>query len=164
MLSKRKSKNLTKNLFAAPPSGNQSTRQLVRIHGLARDPPSLIYPIYLRPPSSYSNKVSRNRVLSSSSDPTICPFDFAKPHRLLLANPQSFLCSKTLSTLWIRVGCVWVQISSQGMTIGKGWRRGYNVIREILAKLTTWHDSSASSHVLLTFLFHGNPSHELLTS
>ena len=49
-----------------PPSGNRSTRQSVRIHGLARDLPSLIYPLYLSPPSSYSNKASRNRVLSSS--------------------------------------------------------------------------------------------------
>ena len=32
-------------------------------------PPSLIYLLYLSPPSSYSNKVSRNRVLSSSLDP-----------------------------------------------------------------------------------------------
>ena len=47
-----------------PPSGNQSTRQSVGIHELARDPPSLIYPMYLSPPSSYSNKASRNRVLS----------------------------------------------------------------------------------------------------
>ena len=51
-----------------PPSGNRSTRQSVGIHGLARDPPSLIYPMYLSPPSSYSNKASQNRVLSSSSD------------------------------------------------------------------------------------------------
>ena len=126
MLSKRKSKNLTKNLFAAPPSGNQSTRQLVRIHGLARDPPSLIYPIYLRPPSSYSNKVSRNRVLSSSSDPTIRPIASTKPHRLLLAIPQSFPNSKILSTLYIGVGCVLVQISSQSMTMREGWRKCYN--------------------------------------
>ena len=35
-----------------------------------RRPPSLIYPLYLSPPSSYSNKVSQNRVLSSSPDPT----------------------------------------------------------------------------------------------
>ena len=41
-----------------PPSTNRSTRQLVRIHGLARDPPSLIYPLYLSPPSFYSNKAS----------------------------------------------------------------------------------------------------------
>ena len=41
-----------------PPNGNQSTRQSVRIHGLARDPLSLIYPMYLSPPSSYFNKVS----------------------------------------------------------------------------------------------------------
>ena len=41
-----------------PPNGNRSTRQSVRIHGLARDPLSLIYPMYLSPPSSYFNKVS----------------------------------------------------------------------------------------------------------
>ena len=52
-----------------PPSGNRSTRQSVGIHGLARDPPSLIYLMYLSLPSSYSNKASRNRVLSSSPDP-----------------------------------------------------------------------------------------------
>ena len=52
-----------------PSSGNRSTRQSVGIHGLARDPPSLIYPMYLSPPNSYSNKASRNRVLSSSPDP-----------------------------------------------------------------------------------------------
>ena len=52
-----------------PPSSNPSTRQSVGIHGLARDPPSLIYPLYLSPPSSYSNKASRNRILSSFSNP-----------------------------------------------------------------------------------------------
>ena len=52
-----------------PPSGNRSTRQSVEIHGLARDPTSLIYPLYLSPPSFYFNKASRNRVLSSSLDP-----------------------------------------------------------------------------------------------
>ena len=52
-----------------PPSGNRSTRQSVGMHGLAKDPPSLIYPLYRSPPSSYSNKASRNRVLSNSPDP-----------------------------------------------------------------------------------------------
>ena len=52
-----------------PPSGNRSTKQSVEIHGLERDPPSLIYLLYLSPPSSYSNKTSQNRVLSSSLDP-----------------------------------------------------------------------------------------------
>ena len=52
-----------------PPSGNRSTKQSVGIHGLARNPPSLIYPLYLSPPNSYSNKASRNRVLSSPLDP-----------------------------------------------------------------------------------------------
>ena len=41
-----------------PPSGNQSTRQLVGIYGLARDSPS-----------SYFNKASWNHVLSTSPDP-----------------------------------------------------------------------------------------------
>ena len=40
-------------------SDNRSTRQSVGIHGLARDPSS-----------SYSNKASWNRVLSSSPDPS----------------------------------------------------------------------------------------------
>ena len=69
MLSKRKSKNLGEKPLRRPPSGNRFTRQSIGIHGLARDPPSLIYPLYLSPPSSYSNKVSRNRVLSSFPDP-----------------------------------------------------------------------------------------------
>ena len=52
-----------------PPSENRSTTQLVGIHGLARDRPSLIYPMYLNPPNSYYNKASRNRVLFSSPNP-----------------------------------------------------------------------------------------------
>ena len=51
------------------PSGNRSTRQLVGIHGLGRDPPSLIYSMYLSPLSSSSNRASWNRVLSSSPNP-----------------------------------------------------------------------------------------------
>ena len=52
-----------------PSNNNRSTRQSVGIHGLARDPLSLIYPMYLSPPNSYSNKSTRNRVLSNSPDP-----------------------------------------------------------------------------------------------
>ena len=43
-----------------PLSDNRSTRQAIGIHELARDPPSLIYPMYLSPPSSYSNEVTSN--------------------------------------------------------------------------------------------------------
>ena len=64
-----KTEKLGEKPLPRPPSGNRSTRQSVGIHGLARDPPSLIYPMYLSPPSSYSNKASRNCVLSSSPDP-----------------------------------------------------------------------------------------------
>ena len=51
------------------PSGNRSTRQSIGIHGLAKDPPSLIYLMYLSLPSSYFNKASRKRVLSNSQNP-----------------------------------------------------------------------------------------------
>ena len=61
-----------------PPSSNRSTRQSAGIHGLARDPPSLIYPMHLSPPSSYSNKASRNHFLSSSLDPAIHSIASAK--------------------------------------------------------------------------------------
>ena len=50
-------------------NGNRSTRQSLGIHELVRDPPSLIYPMYLSPLSSYSNKATQNYVLSSSLDP-----------------------------------------------------------------------------------------------
>ena len=82
--------------------------------------------MYLNPPSSYSNKTSWNCVLSSFPDPAIHPIASVKPHRLLLENPQSFLSTKILSTLWKCVGCVWVQISSQDMSMREGRRKGYN--------------------------------------
>ena len=65
---KEETEVLDVKLLCRPPSGNQSTRQSVGIHELVKDPPSLIYPMYLSPPSSYSNKASRNCVLSSSLD------------------------------------------------------------------------------------------------
>ena len=86
------------------PSSNRSTRQLVGIHRLAKDPPSLIYPLYLSSPSSYSNKTSRNRVLSSSPDLAIHSIVSAKPHRLLLAIPQSFPNSKNTPYILKRCG------------------------------------------------------------
>ena len=81
--------------------------------------------MHQNPPSCYSNKTSWNRVLSSFPDPTIRPIASAMPHRLLLENPQSFPSSKTLSTLWKSVCCVWVQISFQDMTMGEGRGRDY---------------------------------------
>ena len=82
--------------------------------------------MYLSPLSSCYQQTSRSHVFSSFPDPTIHPIASVKPHRLLLAKPQSFPNSKTPTTLWKGVGCVYVQISSQGMTMGEGRRRGYN--------------------------------------
>ena len=94
---------LGKKPLRHPLSGNQSTRQSVEIHGLARDPPNLIYPIHLSPPSFYSNKASRNCVLSSSPDPAIRPIASAKAWLLpiLSSNTKSSLdtlkwCGKCL--------------------------------------------------------------------
>ena len=46
-----------------PPSSNRSTKQTVGIHELVRELLSLIYPMYLSPPSSYSNEVTPNLCL-----------------------------------------------------------------------------------------------------
>ena len=88
---------LGKKPLPSPPSGNRSTRQSVGIHGLARDPPSLIYPLYLSPPSSYSNKASRNCVLSSSPDlatsfmlhlPSLAFSNVSQQHQNLMGHSQ----------------------------------------------------------------------------
>ena len=42
---KEETEELGEKPLCRPPSGNRSTRQLVGIHGLAKDPPSLIYPM-----------------------------------------------------------------------------------------------------------------------
>ena len=65
---KEETEELGEKPLRRPPSDNRSTRQSVGIYGLARDPPSLMYSLYLSPPSSYSNKASRNCVLSSFPD------------------------------------------------------------------------------------------------
>ena len=59
-------------------SSNQSSRHSSGIHGLARDLSNLIYPLYLNPPSFYSNKTSQNRVLSNSLDPAMRPIASVK--------------------------------------------------------------------------------------
>ena len=82
-----------------PSNSNRSTRQSVGIHGLARDPLSLIYPLYLSPPSSYSNSASRNHVLPSSLDPAISSIASTKA-RLLPMLPSS-----TKSSLNTLKGC-----------------------------------------------------------
>ena len=105
-----------------PPRGNRSTRQPIRIHGLARDPSSLIYSLYLSPPSFYSNKASRNYVLSSFPDPATS----SMLHLPSLTSSNASQQHQKHSLHWKGVDCVWIQISSQGMIMGEGRRRGYN--------------------------------------
>ena len=99
MCYRRENRSTHRKISRRPPSGNQSTRQSVGIHELVKDPPSLIYPMYLSPPSSYSNKASRNRVLSSSLDPAIRPIASAKAWLLPM------LPSSTKTSLNTLKGC-----------------------------------------------------------
>ena len=71
-----------------PPCSNRSIKQSIGIHELARDPPS-----------SYSNKVSRNCVLFSSSDLAIHPITSTKAWLLPI------LPSNTKTSLNTLKGC-----------------------------------------------------------
>ena len=84
-----------------PPSGNQFTRQSVGIHELARDPQSLIYPMYLSSPSSYSNKVFRNCILSRSLEiPQQAPCCICHPWLLLMLPSSTKTSLNTLKMVW----------------------------------------------------------------
>ena len=100
-----------------PSSGNRFTRQSVGIHGLARDSPSLIYPLYLSPSSSYSNKTSRNRVLSCFSDPITS--SMLHLPSLASSNASQKLQKHSLhyENVWI---VYWIQISFQCMINRRG--------------------------------------------
>ena len=91
-----------------PPSDNRSTRQSVGIHGLARDPPILIHPMYLSLPSSYSNKASRNRVLSSSPD-------LATSSMLHLPSLASSNASQQHQKYSQHFECVWVVFGQKSL-------------------------------------------------
>ena len=86
------------------PSGNRSTRQSVGIYGLARDPPSLIYPLYLSPPNSYSNKASRNHVLSSSLEPATSSMLHLSPWLLPMLPSNSKNTHYTLKSCGLCLG------------------------------------------------------------
>ena len=90
-------KELDEKPLHCPPSGKRSTKQSVGIQGWAKDPPSLIYPLYLSPPSSYSNKTSRNPVLSSSPNPAINPIASTNPWLLFQCFPTTPNLHLTLS-------------------------------------------------------------------
>ena len=96
---KKKTEELSEKPLHCPPSNNQSTKQSVGIHGLARDPSSLIYPMHLSPPSFYSNKASRNHVLSNSPDPVTRLIASAKAWLLPI------LPSRTKTSLNTLKGC-----------------------------------------------------------
>ena len=90
---------LDEKTLSHPPSSKSIHQTINWDTRIARDPPSLIYPMYLSPPSSYSNKASWNRVLSSFPDPAICPIASAKAWLLPM------LPSNTKTSLDTQNGC-----------------------------------------------------------
>ena len=106
MLSKRKPNYLTKNLSATfQPKINPPVNK-VRVHEYQKDPPSLIYPMYLNPPNSIYQRVSQSHVFTSYSNPTIS----FKLHLPINGFFQYFpYASKLLSTLRMGEVKVWAK-------------------------------------------------------
>ena len=126
MLSKKKPKNLGKNLSA--------THQ-IEIDLLVN---KLEYTNNKKPSKpSLPNVLEPFKLLLLMDFSESCLHQFSRSHNTTLLHPpsitgsflensQSFPSSKTLSTLFIGVTNVWIQISSQGMTMEEERRRGYN--------------------------------------
>ena len=68
MLSKRKPKYLVKNLSVALQSKIDPLVHKVRVHEYQKVSPSLIYPMYLNPPSSSYQRASPGHVFTSYLD------------------------------------------------------------------------------------------------
>ena len=71
MLSKKKLKYLTKNLSTVLQAEIDPLVDKVGVHEYQKDPPSLIYPIYLNPPSSNYQRTSPSHIFASHLDPVI---------------------------------------------------------------------------------------------
>ena len=68
---KKKPKYLVKNLSAALQAKINPLVNKVRVHKYLKDPPKLIYPKYLNPPSSSYQQASPSHVFTSYLDPAI---------------------------------------------------------------------------------------------
>ena len=92
-----------------------------------KDPRRLIYPKHLSRISSSYQWTSRSLVFTIISFPNtaIPPDCTAKPYRFILAKTQWFSSSKTLSTFWMGVNCVWVQSLFNVWQWERGSRRDY---------------------------------------
>ena len=71
MLLKRKSKYLAKNLSAALQAKVDPLVNKVGVQKYQKDPPNLIYPVYLNPQSSSYQRASSSLIFTSYPDPTI---------------------------------------------------------------------------------------------
>ena len=62
---------LSEKRLCGPPNRNDPLVNKVGVQGYQKDPPRLIFPIYLIPTSSSSQRVSPSHVFTSYLDPTI---------------------------------------------------------------------------------------------
>ena len=66
-----KTEVLNEKPLRGPPSRNDPLVNEVGVQGYQKDPPNLVYPLYLNPPSSSSQWTSPSLVFTSFSDPAI---------------------------------------------------------------------------------------------
>ena len=106
MLSKRKPKHSVKNLSAAFQAEIDPLVNKVGVHEYQKDPPNLIYPMYLNPPSFSYQRASRSHVFTSY-------LDLAFSSKLHLPANDFFQCfpyaPKLLSTLRLGEISVWAK-------------------------------------------------------
>ena len=109
-----------KNLFAALQAKIDPLVNKVGVHKYPKDPPSLIYSMYLNPPNSSYQQASLSHVFTSYLDPAIC----SKLHLLIDGFFQYFPHAPKLHSA-LRLGevSVWVKNLSR-MCTWRGRSRG----------------------------------------
>ena len=101
-----KTEVFSENSLCSPPSQNDLLVNKFGVQEYQKDPPSLIYPMYLNPPSSSSKQISPNLVFTSYPNPAIS-FKLHLPiNGLFQCLPHT---PKLLSTLRLGKLSVWVK-------------------------------------------------------
>ena len=127
---KEETEELGEKPLHRPPSDNRSTRQSVRIHGLAEDPPSLIYPLYLNPqaPTPTPTRLLGSVFCLTFRIPQYARLHMSKPgfFQYFQAAPNPHL------TLWKGVVSVWIiNLSMLLKWRGRSWGKSTSKCVEI---------------------------------
>ena len=109
---KEKTKILSEKPHCGPPSWNDPLVNKVGVQGYQKDPPSLIYPLYLNPPNSSYQLTSPSHFFTNYPDPAIS----SKLHLPINGFFQYFTHAPKL-LLTLILGEVFGQRTSQGFVI-----------------------------------------------